>query len=101
MSGRPLEQIEMFGGLGHEGHALDSGRTGADDADPLAGQAREIAVGIPAGDVIVPAAGMKTCAGKGFDAGDAGQLGTAVKTGRRYDRSEEHTSELQSLMRLS
>src|SRR3546814_19935467 len=30
---------------------------------------------------------MKTCAGKGFDAGDAGQLGTAVKTGRRYDET--------------
>src|SRR3546814_17378428 len=78
----------MFGGLGHEGHALDSGRTGADDADPLAGQAREIAVGIPAGDVIVTAAGMKTCAGQGFDDGDAGRLGTAVKDGNRVGQGK-------------
>ena len=73
--GRALEYIQLLGGFAEIGHALHRGGAGADDADPLVAQAGEVAVGIAAGVVVVPAAGVEGMALEIADARDPGQLG--------------------------
>ena len=59
---RALEHVELLGGRAEVGHALHGGGAGADDADALAGEPVEAPVGVAAGVVVVPAAGVERVA---------------------------------------
>jgi hypothetical protein len=71
---RALEDVELLRRLAEVGHALHGGGAGADDADPLVGQAGEAARRVAAGVRVVPAAGVERVALERLDAGDARQL---------------------------
>ncbi len=60
-------------------HALHGGRTGADDADALVGEAGETTLGGAAGVSVVPTAGVEAVPTKGLDARDAGKLRSAQR----------------------
>src|SRR5262249_11525692 len=53
---------------------LDSGGAGADDADPLVAQARQVAIAVATRVGVVPAAGVEGLPLEVLDAGDAGEL---------------------------
>ena len=59
---RALEDVQLLGRGAEVRHALHRGRAGADDADALVGQAGEVPVGVAAGVVVVPAAGVERVA---------------------------------------
>ena len=71
-------------------HALNRRRAGADDPDPLAGQARQAAVRGPAGIVVVPTAGVEGMPLEGLDAGNAGQLGPMQRAVGHADEARLH-----------
>src|SRR5260370_41568611 len=72
----------MLRGLAQVWHALDRGRTGADDRYTLVGELVQISGGVAAGVVVVPAAGGKGVPLEGIDSGEAGQLGPIQGTVR-------------------
>src|SRR5262249_22589314 len=76
-----LEDVEMLGRPAEMRDALDAGRAGADDADPLVLETGQIPVRIAAGVIIVPAAGVEAVAFEAVDPGDAGHLGIAEQAG--------------------
>ena len=65
---RALEDVELLGVFADERHALDGGRTGADDGDAFVGELRQSAAVIAAGVVVVPAAGVERVTLEIFDA---------------------------------
>ena len=67
----------MLGGLADVGDALHGGGASADNPDHFVRQLVEAPVGVAAGVVVVPSAGVERVAFEGVDAGDAGQLGPA------------------------
>ena len=84
---RPLEHVQVSGVLSRPGHALDRGRTGADDRHPLVGQPGHPAGGVATGVVVVPPVGVERVALELVDAGDAGQLGPRRRTERHDDEA--------------
>ncbi len=59
---RALEHVQVLGSLAEVRDALHGGRAGADDADALVLQPREVAVAVAAGVAVVPAAGVERVA---------------------------------------
>src|SRR3546814_3953471 len=87
--GRTLENEELFGGLRRNGDDLDARRPRADHPDALAREV--IARRLP----LFVRGPVRRVEGLSLEIIDSLEIG---KTG---GRSEEHTSELQSLMRIS
>ena len=71
---RALEDDQLLGGLTQVGDALDGGGAGADDADALVPQARQVAVAVAARVGVIPAAGVEGLPLEVLDARDPGQL---------------------------
>ncbi len=79
---RALEHEQVAGGTGEVGDALHRRGAGADDPDPLVGEAdHRRAGGVAAGVGVVPAAGVEAVAGERLDARDAGQLRAVQRAG--------------------
>ena len=87
---RALEDVEMLGRRAEMRHALHGRRAGADDADALVAQTRQVAVGIAAGVGVVPAAGVERVSRERLDAGDPGQLGSIERPVRHDDEVRLH-----------
>ncbi len=87
---RALEDVQLVRTLAEVRHALHGGGAGADDADPLAGEPGEAAVGSAAGVVVVPPAGVERVAGEVVDALDAGQFGAVQRSVRHGDEPGPH-----------
>src|SRR5262249_53386321 len=83
--GRALEDIELLRPLAEMGHALDRRGAGADDADDLVSELRQIPAAVAAGVAIVPTARMKRVALELVDAGNAGKLRPAQRSVRHGD----------------
>ncbi len=75
---RALEDVQVAGGAGQMGDALDTAGSGADDRDAFVAQPVKTAVHVSAGIVIVPARGVEGMALEAVDSRDARQL-RAVK----------------------
>ena len=71
-------------------NALHRGRPGSDDADALALEAGQVAVGVPTRVFVVPSAGVEGVALEGADAGDARQLGPVERTIGHRDKAGAH-----------
>jgi hypothetical protein len=85
-----LKHVEVLGALPEVGDALHRGRTGADHADALVAEPRQIAFGVTARVPVVPAAGVEGVALEGLDSGDPGQLGLLEQAVRHADEAGLH-----------
>ena len=79
---RALEHEQIAGGAGEVGDALHRRCAGADDPDPLVGEAdHRRTLRVAAGVVVVPPAGVEAVPGERLDPRDAGQLRTVQRAG--------------------